>query len=145
MMPERIGFLARITAEIAFVPFLACVSVIVFHSILFAAEDGDAIRKSIRMTAHDEFGGRCPFRACPSLLTKPTGGATMAVELSSGPSHMIEKFQFAFDEKQSAWLPYSHFETTNRDSVPATRSRNPQRPNNHEVQHDPEQRMHGEH
>lgn len=95
----------RIAGEIAFIPFLACVAVIVFHSLLFAAEDRSAIRKSIRMTAHDDFEGQCPFRACPSLLSKPPAGATMIVELDCGTDQPAERLAFRFSGKTSQWIP----------------------------------------
>lgn len=104
-MEQRTSRIWRVAGEIVFVPFLACVCVILFHSLLFAAEDRAAIRKSIRMTAHDEFGGRCPFRACPSLLAKPTDGMTMAVELDSGDGTPAERLHFRFSEKSSQWIP----------------------------------------
>ena len=95
----------RIAGEIAFIPFLACVAVIVFHSLLFAAEDRSAICKSIQMTAHDDFGGQCPFRACPSLLSKPADGATMIVELDQGTDQPAERLAFRFSGKTSQWIP----------------------------------------
>lgn len=95
----------RITGEIVFVPFLACFAVIIFHSVLFAAEDRDAIRKSIRMTAHDDFGGKCPFRACPSLLSKPAEGAIMTIELDRGTDQPAERQTFRFSGKTSQWIP----------------------------------------
>ena len=101
----------RIAGEIAFIPFLACVAVIVFHSLLFAAEDRSAIRKSIRMTAHDNFGGQCPFRACPSLLSKPADGATMIVELDRGTNQPAERLAFRFSGKTSQWIPIQSLES----------------------------------
>ena len=62
----------RIAGEIVFVPFLACICTIVFHALLYAREEESAVRKSVRMTAHEAFGGQCPFRACTALLSKPS-------------------------------------------------------------------------
>lgn len=101
----------RIAGEIAFIPFLACIAVVVFHSLLFAAEDRSAIRKSIRMTAHDDFGGQCPFRACPSLLSKPADGATMIVELDQGTDQPAERQTFRFSRKTNQWIPVQPLES----------------------------------
>ena len=74
----------RISGEIVFVPFLACFAVIIFHSVLFAVEDRDAIRKSIRMTAHDDFGGT---------------------------NQPAERLAFRFSGKTSQWIPIQSLES----------------------------------
>lgn len=97
--------------ETVFIPFFACIAVVVFHSLLFAADDRAAIRKSIQMTAHDDFGGQCPFRACPSLLSKPADGATMIVELDQGTDQPAERLAFRFSGKTSQWIPVQSLES----------------------------------
>ena len=95
----------RIAGEIVFVPFLACICTIVFHALLYAREEESAVRKSVRMTAHEAFGGQCPFRACTALLSKPSDGATMAVDLDSGDGSPATRLFFRFAGKTSQWIP----------------------------------------
>ena len=82
--------------------FLSMVFVIVFNTILYAGEEQVSIQKSLRIPAHADFGGNCPFRCIDHLSEFPKPGSSLTIILTGGDKDSIccsNTYQFNSDNR----------------------------------------------